>query len=364
MGRPARARAVDLDALADEACRLHGRAAELREAGALRDARGLARLAVAGMTRAVGARHPDVANLLLELTRIERELGRLRVAERLARRALATIAPFARLRIPEIRRIQVQTIAALAEILVARGTWPEARALYARGLRLAARLGPQDPDRVVLWNGRAMLHKYEGRFEQAAALYARALEATRAHGDPNAEASLLHNLAGLDHARGHFARAERIARRGLARRAAAVGRRHPSFGADLAAYAAILAGLERWAPAKRLYTRAVRILERTAGPDHPDVVHALGNLGAACEATGQLAAARRHYARALASARKTIGPRNVDVAVMLHNMSVLARKAGDAREASRLRSRSLRVARGAVGPRHPRYLELARAAEG
>lgn len=361
MGRLARARAIDCDALADDASRLHGRAVACREGGDARAARSLGRAALAKMRHAVGARHPDVANLLLELARIERDLGRLPAAERLARRSLATITPFARLRVPEIRRIRVQAMGTLAHLLVARGAWPEARGIYARALRAAAPLGPRDPDRIALWNERAIFYKFEGRLEQAARLYARALTALGTHRDPDAEAALLHNLAGLDHARGRFGRAERFARRGLARRAVAVGREHPSYAADLAGYGAIVAGQERWARAKSLYVRAVRILERASGPDHPEIAYTLGNLGAACEATGHLDEARRHYARALAVARRTIGTRNVDVAVMLHNMSVLARKAGDRRGETRLHGRALRVARAAVGPRHPRYLEIARA---
>jgi tetratricopeptide (TPR) repeat protein len=352
--------------LADEACRFHDRALAAREAGDARAARRHARSALSKMRRAVGPLHPDVANVGLELARAERDLGELGRAERLARRALAILAAFARSHIPEIRRIRVQAMATLASILVARGMWPEARALYARGSKVASSLGPNDLDFAAILNDRAVLYKFEGRFVDAARLYTRVMAMTRTgKRDDDTEATLLHNLAGLDHARGRYAHAEPIARRGLAQRAKAVGRAHPRFAADLVGYAAILVGLDRFRAAKRIYVRAIGILERAVGPTHahtqPEIAYALSNLGAACEATGDFDGARTHYARALAVATRTLGPVHVDVALTLHNMSVLARRTGDASGAARLHTRALRVAERAVGSRHPRYVEIARA---
>jgi tetratricopeptide (TPR) repeat protein len=332
--------------LADEACRLHDEALAAQAAGRVKRASRLARAGYARMVRAVGPRHPDVANILLACANAERDLGHMRSAEALGRRAMAVANSFARLRMPEIARIRVQAMVTLASVLVATGEWPEARALYAVAGRTATRrLGPRAPDLAAVMVARGVLCKFEGDLSRAARLYASALRILRAGRDADAEATLLHNLAGLEHARGHHARAERLAIRGLALRERTVGHAHPSYAGDLAGYAAILVGKRRWADSKRVGTRAIRIFERTLGPRSPEIAHALANLAAAHEATGDLPLAVEHYERSLAIALRSIGGSNVDVAATLASLSELAERRGDSRSASRYRRRAERLMR-------------------
>jgi tetratricopeptide (TPR) repeat protein len=307
---------MNVDAIADEACRLHARAVEVREAGDPRAALRLARRAVTRMRAAVGEVHPDVGNLWLEVARAERDLGRWARAEDAARDAWRVLSRFARLRMPEVVRMRAQSAITLAGILVARGAWPEARRLYVRGTALARRLGASDLDLASALNDRAVLHKLEGRFADAARLYRRASRIADRCGNPPAmRATLLHNLAGLDHDRGRFASAARLARQGLALRRAIVGPGHPAYAADLAAYAAILDGLGKHAEARTAGIRALRIFERTLGPDDYEAAMVLHNLGASCQALGQRATARRHYTRSLAIKRRVLGARHPYVAV-------------------------------------------------
>src|SRR5439155_25419661 len=96
-------------------------------------------------------------------------------------------------------------------------------------------------------NALGMLYKYAGRFDEAAALYDRALGlAERIHGSEHVSlASLLHNVGGLEHARGEYAKGEAPARRSVELRERALGADHPAVAADVAALAAIVDGLGR-----------------------------------------------------------------------------------------------------------------------
>jgi tetratricopeptide (TPR) repeat protein len=315
---------VFLEDAVEDACRLHARAVATREAGQPHEGRRLARRAVTRMRSAVGNAHPDVANLLIEVARVERELGHWRHAESAAREACHVLRPFARVRMPEVVRLRAQSMTVLAAILVARGAWPEARRLYGRASVVAARLGANDLDLAAALNDRAVLHKLEGRHVDAARLYRRVAAIVRRRGSPPAmRATLLHNLAGLDHDRGRFATAARLAREGLALRRRIVGPRHRAYAADLAAYAAILDGLGKHAEARRANTRALKVFERTLGSDDYEVGMVLHNLGAACQALGQRGAARRHYTRSLTIKRRVLGARHPNVALTLHALGNL-----------------------------------------
>jgi tetratricopeptide (TPR) repeat protein len=309
--RPSRAHLRDVERVTEAACRTHARAIQVREAGNPRAAILLASRAVRQMRSAVGDAHPDVANLLLEVARGERDAGRFASSEAKAREAYRILAGFARLRMPAVVRMRVHAGVVLAGVLVARGAWPEARRLYARALVLATHLGASDLDLATVLNDRAVLHKLEGRFEDASRLYTRAVAIVRRAGaSPDVHATLLHNLAGLDHDRGHFRRAARHALEGLAVRRRLLGPGHPAYAADLAAYASILDGMGKHGESRRASVRALRIFERALGREHYEVGMTLHNLAAACAADGHLADARRHYERSLAIKRRALGTRH------------------------------------------------------
>src|SRR5207302_1865868 len=113
--------------------------------------------------------------------------------------------------------------------------------------------------------GLGTVYKDAGRYDEAEALYRRAL--TIARPDGVAAASLWHNLAGLDHARGQYAAGEPAARRSVALRTAAVGPQHPSVAADQAALASLLAGQGKYAEAEALYREALSVFEHVYPPN-------------------------------------------------------------------------------------------------
>lgn len=122
-------------------------------------------------------------------------------------------------------------------------------------------------------NGLGMVAKYTGQWGAGRRHYSHALVLLgggRPASGPLA-ATVLHNLAGLEHAAGRYARAEALARRGIAVRKKAERGPTVPLATDLAALAAILhsrGALEEAAP---LYRRAIGILERRLGRRHPEV---------------------------------------------------------------------------------------------
>ena len=75
-------------------------------------------------------------------------------------------------------------------------------------------------------------------------------------------ATLYHNLGGLEHARGRYARGEPFARRSVALREQALGLDHPTVAADVAALAALLVGQGKYDEAEAFYQRALAIFTR------------------------------------------------------------------------------------------------------
>ena len=117
-----------------------------------------------------------------------------------------------------------------------------------------------------LANNLGVACKRAGRLDAAARAYrvAVAMKPT----DPRLVAALLHNRAGLDHARGRFTAAEPVAREGLDLRERLVGRDHPDYAADLGALAAIVHARGRLEEAEAMYEEALAVFARRgeAGP--------------------------------------------------------------------------------------------------
>jgi tetratricopeptide (TPR) repeat protein len=181
---------------------------------------------------------------------------------------------------------------------------------YARAERLALQASRllevagarEDSWLVVALNTLGMAHKYQGNYLEGRRAYLGALALTRRRDDdPQALAALLHNLGGLEHARGRHARAEPFARRALDLRSRLLGTEHPDVARDLAALAAIVDGRRRHEEAESMHRRAIEILRRHLGVDHRDVAAALVNLAACLHAQGRDVEAERVAERAVRS---------------------------------------------------------------
>ena len=239
----------------DSAVQLHAAALDAFGAGALDRAAALAGESLALFEQESGLFHPDVANVLNCLARIEEQRADPAAAEAFGRRSVDIMR---RVRQEmrgdlgdagagdkpgnaDIDRLSVQSLTGLGDILRIRGRYDDAEPWLREAIALGeTSLGTDDEDVVTAVNSLAVLFKYSGRFDDAAGLYQRALAAAERTGASDESlATLLHNIGGLEHARGDYARGEPAARRSVELRERALGPNHPTVAADVAALAAI-----------------------------------------------------------------------------------------------------------------------------
>jgi len=310
--------------------------------------------------QAEGPRHPDVANALVELGQIRELRDDLDGAARAFRGARDLLARTRASRRTdpdhEIARLAVRAGRFLGSVLRAQADHAGAARTLARTLREStARLGPRDLDTGAVLNALGVLRKYQGRYDEAAAFYRRALAIIERSPERRgqAAATLFHNLGGLEHARGRHARGEPPARRAVVLRTALLGPHHPMVAADVAALAALVEGRGRLHDAAALYQRALRIFQRHFGAASSEVAVNLCALGGVRQAQGRLAVAERLIRRAIAIQERLYGPRHPETAMTANNLGILVATRGRAAEARALCGRALAVFTRTLGPRHP-----------
>jgi tetratricopeptide (TPR) repeat protein len=319
------------------------------------------RLAISGYRAIEGPRHADVANALVELGLVLEARDRLREAARCQGQALRILAGRSHVRSsdPDIARLAIRARTALAGIHRRLGEY----AVADRGYRSAfaeirRRFGPRDRYIAGVLNDFGVLRKAQGRYAEALAFYRRALPLVP-RSDRDAQATLAHNLGGIEHARGNYARAEPYARRSVHLRTTLLGTAHPTVAADVAALAAIVEARGRLREAAALYRRALAVFARVLGPRSLEVGLNLASLAAVEQRRQAPARARTLYARALAIQERVLGRHHADVALTVNNLAVLERDAGNLDRAAALFRRALASFVRTLGARHP-HAALAR----
>ncbi len=105
--------------------------------------------------------------------------------------------------------------------------------------------------------------------------------------------------------------------------------------------------------AKSHYERALSIDEAAYGPNHPAVARDVNNLGSVLRALGDLAGARAHYERALSIDEAAYGSNHPDVASDVNNLGSVLQALGDLAGAKAHFGRALAIDEAAYGPDHP-----------
>ena len=351
----------DVDDPVEKAVQLHGDALRAIADGALERAQALATEALDIFEAESGAFHPDVANVLNCLVHIHEQTAAYAAAEAFATRSVDIMRRVRQQAGGEdIDRLFVQSLTGLGDVMRIRGRYDEAEPCLREAIAIGeASLGGEDEDVVTAVNSLAVLFKYNGRFDDAAALYARALWAAEAGANDESLATLLHNIGGLEHARGNYAAGEAPARRSVELRERALGPDHPHVAADLAALAAIVDGQGRHDEAEGMYERALGIFERTYGPDHYEIAVNLNNLAGVRHAQGRTADAESLYRRALAIKEALLGNDHPDVALSLNNLALLL-EGERAAEAGPLYQRALEIFVSRLDARHPKVIACAK----
>jgi tetratricopeptide (TPR) repeat protein len=210
--------------------------------------------------------------------------------------------------------------ALLARTLIRRGDTRRLQADYEAAevdLRAAVPLARDPLDRVAALNALGIMFKDTGRLTPAAEHYAAALTVleTKFGSDHPAAADILHNLAGLAHARGHYTEGEPHIRRALElRRASGQGRDlEASVLSDRGVLAALLAGQGRLDEARALFEELAAAWTALCGPDHYEVAFCEHHLAVLAEQQGDANNALIHTRRALTAKRTILGPDHPEV---------------------------------------------------
>jgi tetratricopeptide (TPR) repeat protein len=238
------------------------------------------------------------------------------------------------------------------------GCFTRAEPLLRAALAWAKRSGGEPVVLAHALNELGLWCKDVGRYAEAREHYAQALRVLRRTGrtDPHDLAALYHNLGGIEHARGHYARGEVLARRGLALRLVQAEPDAAALAADLIALAALVSGLGRLAEAERLYLVGLEMLGGSAGEwewelEKAVALHGLGSQYA-CE--GRLEEAVGLLQRAATIKRRLLGRNHADLALTLNNLAVAHRRRGDPAAAARLYAEALAIFERALDPDHPK----------
>jgi len=187
----------------------------------------------------------------------------------------------------------------------------------------------------------------EGRLSEAEARLTDAvLEAERLGPDDFRLNVSLSTLAGLHRVQGNYAEAAALYRRALDLAERAVGRRHPDFAVSLGNLALVYREQGDYEQAETLLVEAQEILVETEGPNHPDVAVGLVALARLRTDQGNLARAESLYQVALSIFEQALGPNDPRVADTLEELAALAREAGRASEASGMEAQAQRIRAG------------------
>jgi len=209
-------------------------------------------------------------------------------------------------------------------------------------------------------NALGLANKELGKFDEARAEYDRALAAIEASFEPQlqAQATLLHNLGGIEYARGRFSDAESFARRGLTIRRGDSASMPGEIAADMNALATILEALDRSAEAEAMYAESLATLKRSPGDNAAEVAVAFNGLATLAARRGRLDLSTVLLERSLELRRRALGTRHRDLAIPLNNLGVVYRRRGMPREAEAHYLEALDILADAVPADHPRIVAI------
>jgi tetratricopeptide (TPR) repeat protein len=384
-------------------------AARLVEQGRYKEAEAALR-AAADQVRPLGKQDPRYAATLLQLATVLRYQARYTDAETVLQQVLAA----ARGTRGDRNLIQAEALNSLAGVYRAQGKFHESAPLYREALAAATDvLGPGHPDLsrfqlpdlpqsssspsrpsvAASLDNLADLYRAQGKFDQAEALYKKALEIAEHQGEPGHPEIItcLNNLADLYAAQGKQEEAEQLYERAMQLTvqasagqpenkappepgAGTPSRRNPDLALTLNSLADFKRAQGKLGESENLYKRALEIDEAALGPNHPALAVTLNNLADLYAAQGrhqdadvldrraarirQMSLASDEldistYRQALVLDEKALGSWHPDVAVDLNSLADEYRAVGRYQEAEQLYRRALAIAETTLGPHDP-----------
>jgi len=298
---------------------------------------------------------PGAANATLAVSTVHERAGRFAEARRAAADAAAILDRHRHPDELELAILRVQAHVAVGNLDRVLGNLDAARARLSRAVTVAeSSLGRSHRETAAAYTALGTVARLAANYDEAQIAYRRALSCYTADSDPLDLAVVLHNLAALEHERGHPEAGIALAERGLVLRRRVRGPEHPDVGADLGALGALYLSAGDLDEAEGAYLHALVVLERALGVDHFEVSVLCGNFGLLLALQGKPAAAEKLYRRALAGKARVLGDDHPDLAVTLHNLGVLLVGSARAEEGMAVLMRAEALLAARVPADHPR----------
>jgi tetratricopeptide (TPR) repeat protein len=335
----------------DAAAARHDAGMDALAAGDLDEAANAVAEAYAELLDLHGPEHPEVGHVRVSLGMVAAARGDLAAARTDVEAGLAVLDAWDDdAGIP----LRVRARSALGDLLRQLGDYDAAVTTLERARDEAAGLDPTDPQVTSVRNGLGIALRFAGRLDAAAEAYAEALAHHDAHSpdDPAGRATILHNVAGLAHARGDVAAGEAAIRAAIALREAA-GDAGPGLALDLGLLAALLDEAGRTDDALAVYDRAEAAIEAAFPPDHPERAYVAHNRGDALAAADRWAEAEAAYRVALARKETVFEADHPEAALTRARLAVAVAEQGRHAEAEALAVKALAAARARLPADHP-----------
>jgi tetratricopeptide (TPR) repeat protein len=206
---------------------------------------------------------------------------------------------------------------------------------------------------LIALHDRALACLDDGRLDEAARAAAGALAALEVcEVDAGDACAILLNLGWVYEQRGDYPTAEDLCRRALERvgpEAAGVGR--PRIQA-LSRLAGVLRVQGRYREAESIFREALALAERV-DPDGLTIARTCNGLAVLYKYTGQFDQARRLYKRALLIVQRERGPDDAEVATLYHNLGGLEHSRGRYARGEPYARKSVAIRTKLLGQDHP-----------
>ncbi len=284
---------------------------------------------------------------------LARDIGNYLGGEPLAARKPTTLYFLAR-RVRKYRAPVAAAATALAA-LVALAVWAYVRVAEERNLARAA----AESERLARMELEAKVFQEQGKYEDAQALYQKALDAKRrAFGEWHPAAlETMSQLAEVLLQQRKHAEAEQLYRDTLDARRRVLGPEHPDTVASMCDLASALRDADKHEEAEKLYRDTLAIRRRTLGTDHPDTLGALNNVGFVVRLQRRYAESEKLLREAVAGRRRVLGPEHRDTVTSIRNLAFVLWAQLKYAEAEQLYRQILDLRRQSLGKDYPRTLQ-------
>jgi CHAT domain-containing protein/tetratricopeptide (TPR) repeat protein len=299
----------------------------------------------------LGSEHPEVADSVHLLARLQTSAGQYDLALAGFQRAFTMREKVLGPEHPATARSLVN----VAKLHYLIDEYSKAEPLYQRVLAILEK-NPGSDD-VLLGNalqGLGELYAGNAAYDSAEAVYKRALTVQERASSPGSlqVCKILRSLGGMYGQMGAYARAKAAYSRALAIAETLEGPDHPHTATILADFANIYVEGGMYAEAEQMYERALTIQERTIGGTHVTTSVTLINLGTLYKEVGSYSQAESLLRRALSIQQQAPGGLELS-AISLSNLADMYLEANRPEQAEPLFKQALETAEKVLGASHP-----------